>query len=816
MFGFVLHPFKQRVTQLILNWLTSLKDSRRPAIIEVFFLPISLVNYCLTKVGAIIIQYRKLLGFILFALLFLHLTLYYFDFAQKVWLIITSILQFIFNLLMHIQYIPLYILFTFAGGHLGLLCFSYNANTKVFLIRSTPPIWIVLFCKVLLDFSTVGTLFLIILILMLTIGVAAKFYGINPSKVSGDRTDGVSSSGLDISFIKTKIWNFILSLLPSHSDEEEELIDPPPDFDDNLSFKRQTVKDKSSTLVNGSSPQKDEGSLQKDESSPQKDESLPPVNENSSQKDESSPQKDESSPPVNESSLQAKTVHASGMPDDQGNLNKSNLDETKSTIKVYEKPPLGERRLFKRKSFRRSSLSDIRNNLSTTYLYGLVWICFLAQIYLRPHLLYLLPIPISFYIMKWLFNAIQKTKLFLHYSNKVASWFKERREVICNPVFSFIYEYLLISDLVLSRALKNTVDWLSSIVVIFGLILFLIFGTIFLTVQIYHESALLVELTTNVMPTINSALANNTEFGQMLPKDLIANNVAQEIFTKGYLHGREWLQTNIRQIFGDENPDSNVTQQIENQLLEIWDRVYHVWLRPHESENCTEDTLHGPVRLFEKYNWDKLLSALKTLNLALSVDVVRENFDIIFSVFESIWSVLKGNLRLMAGTLSAILSVLFTGSTAILNVSLSFIVFFTSLFYLLLYSGQTYKPMAMAVQFISLICSSENVNVSRFEKAVEDSITSIFKATFKISLFYGLYAWLLLTLSESSIIYIPAVLAALLAAVPFIHPSLVAFIPAILEYWLVYSSGGKALLLLFFALLPMYFVDAEIYSEIKG
>lgn len=429
-------------------------------------------------------------------------------------------------------------------------------------------------------------------------------------------------------------------------------------------------------------------------------------------------------------------------------------------------------------------------------------------------MLYLLPIPISLYAIKWLWKTIEKTDLFTYYSNEVLKWIEDRKEAVYNPIFCFIYEYLLISDQVLSKTLKKSVDSLSSMFVILFLIFGSIFATIFLTIQIYQESALLVELTTNVMPTINSTLANDSELGQMLPKNLINNNIAQEIVTKGYLHGREWLQTTIRTTFGGENPDSNVTRAVEMQMLEVWDRIYHVWLRPHEDVNCTEESLHGPIRSFEVYNWDKLFSALKTLNLKLCFDLVKENFDIIFSIFESIWSVLKGNLKLMIGTLSAILSALLTGSTALLNVSLSLIVFITSLFYLLASSNKIYKPMDMAVKFMLLICS-EDVNVHRFEQAVEDSITSIFRATFKMSFFYGLYTWLILTLSESSIIYIPAVLAALLGAVPFIG-AYWAFLPSILEYWLVYSAGGKALLLLLFAILPSYFVDTAIYSEIEG
>lgn len=113
-----------------------------------------------------------------------------------------------------------------------------------------------------------------------------------------------------------------------------------------------------------------------------------------------------------------------------------------------------------------------------------------------------------------------------------------------------------------------------------------------------------------------------------MPKNLINNNVAQEILNKGYLHGREWLQTTIRTTFGNDDTESNATRAIEKQMLEVFDRIYHQWILPHE--NCTEESLHG--KSFEVYNWDKLFSALKTLNLKLCFNLMKENFDIIFSV----------------------------------------------------------------------------------------------------------------------------------------------------------------------------------------
>ena len=81
--------------------------------------------------------------------------------------------------------------------------------------------------------------------------------------------------------------------------------------------------------------------------------------------------------------------------------------------------------------------------------------------------------------------------------------------------------------------------------------------------------------------------------------------------------------------------------------------------------------------------------------------------------------------------------------------------------------------------------------------------------------FYGLYTWLIHTLFEAQLIYIPAVLAAMLGAVPFLG-AYWASIPAVIELWLVNGQGWRAIVLLVLAILPSQFVDSEIYAEIKG
>lgn len=103
----------------------------------------------------------------------------------------------------------------------------------------------------------------------------------------------------------------------------------------------------------------------------------------------------------------------------------------------------------------------------------------------------------------------------------------------------------------------------------------------------------------------------------------------------------------------------------------------------------------------------------------------------------------------------------------------------------------------------------------RLADALEDSISSVLVATLKLSLFHGLFTWLTHTVFGAHVIYLPAILASVLAAAPFLECYWCS-VPAVLDLWLSQDRFYLGLLLfLIHFIIPSNF-NPVVHSEIKG
>lgn len=162
---------------------------------------------------------------------------------------------------------------------------------------------------------------------------------------------------------------------------------------------------------------------------------------------------------------------------------------------------------------------------------------------------------------------------------------------------------------------------------------------------------------------VNKTIAGSHE---LVPESLHdVQNMLDEVVKNAYTYGRSYIKNTIRSALNIEGNVTN-TKIVEKQILEIWDRAYHLWLiRNSNQTDAVPDK--------RPYDFDKLVNAFKTLDFALCFKILKENIDTIVSIFDSVWIVLKGNISLLFNAIAALLSTLLGGGTALLNLWLNFV-----------------------------------------------------------------------------------------------------------------------------------------------
>lgn len=122
------------------------------------------------------------------------------------------------------------------------------------------------------------------------------------------------------------------------------------------------------------------------------------------------------------------------------------------------------------------------------YMYGAVYACIGMLLWKHWWIVHILVIPLAYYIVKQLGNYFGFWDMIYKYYDwvlqAVKSWCLERHQALLPSNIRGLYKVSIIVDEKVRSILKSSVDAVATTAVIFGLIIFITFTSIFITIQV--------------------------------------------------------------------------------------------------------------------------------------------------------------------------------------------------------------------------------------------------------------------------------------------------------------------------------------------
>ncbi|XP_058467349.1 transmembrane protein 245 [Malaya genurostris] len=434
---------------------------------------------------------------------------------------------------------------------------------------------------------------------------------------------------------------------------------------------------------------------------------------------------------------------------------------------------------------------------SDLYFRILFYTCVGTLIWMHTWILFLAIIPISLHLI----NKIADILGIIQYFSQMSQQYWESLKLWLFPRHSALLPLCLPGILRINTnihwyvcaKIRSYIDDISSIVMIGFLSVLVMLISIFAFTQIYSETIAVAQLGSNL---VNRTLTHRPDLIEMLPIDMQSMD---NIIDNAYKYGRSHIEQYVDDIFNDTDPIQ--AKKLKFQILSVWDRLIQSWMDRNNGDNLVGPRVNSQsIRV----TIDEIF--INPITKAGIMGFVKSNIGMLLEVSDSLWMLLRTNVTLLVSAIGTLVSVILGGGHAVLKFLFHTIIFFTTLFYLLQSSQTRYAPTAITIN---------NSWGPRIIQALEDSISSVVVATLKLALFHGLFTWLTHTIFGAHIVYLPAVLASILAAAPFLETYWCS-VPAFLDLWLSQDRFWLGILLVLIHFIVPSNFNPIIHSEIKG